>query len=181
MTLKLNIQQVLSKHDGLQASVDLPNVQFELKSINDLGDCDFTKTQLLTCVVDWEHEARDGLVSDYSQISHEIVIAFADGTPVGCAILAASNLPLCREVEPWITNVFVTSEYRNQGIATGMIQWLVRRAGELGMKEIWIFTERAQTLFVRLGWKYEKSAMLNGRPITMSKKSLVDWRRGPRK
>lgn len=118
----------------------------------------------------WE-EAQwgvDGVVS--TDKPYAIAAAYEDDKLVGSAVLAERDLSIKPHIKPWVASVFVLPEHRGQGIATMLVQKLEEEAKRLKFETIWLYTEEAHTLYVRLGWKFVESLMYKKAPITVMRK-----------
>ena len=60
-----------------------------------------------------------------------VVIAFADGTPLGSAMLIEHDMDTRMELSPWLAGVFVTPEHRRRGVGSALVRRIVDEATAL--------------------------------------------------
>lgn len=116
----------------------------------------------------WGKLGRD-IVADKSLT---VLCAKRNGVVVGAGALVTCDLPTRTDLTPWIAGVWVSEDRRGLGIATKLTVALQEKAKELNCQSIYLFTYNAQTLYVRLGWKYKESSSFEGKPITIFEKKI---------
>lgn len=73
---------------------------------------------------------------------------------VGTAGLFKHDLDGREDLSPWLGGVFVATEYRNNGVATKLINRVLALAKKKGFKRIYLYTEAASGLYEKLGWTF---------------------------
>lgn len=81
-----------------------------------------------------------------------VLVAHKDNILIGSAGLSEHDLDRRPDLTPWLIGVLVKPEYRKQGIATDLIQSVLKKANNLGYKRIYLHTEEAHGLYEKLGW-----------------------------
>lgn len=79
-------------------------------------------------------------------------VAFSNSTALGSAMLIAHDMETHMDLTPWLASVFVEPDHRRQGIASALIGHVVECAARLGVKRLYLFTEGAEQMYLRLGW-----------------------------
>lgn len=81
-----------------------------------------------------------------------MVVAVDNGQLVGSAALALEDMQTRKDLTPWLASVFVKPEFRKNGVATVLVRHIEDKATELGVKKLFLYTEHARGLYVKLGW-----------------------------
>lgn len=81
-------------------------------------------------------------------------VAYVDGKSVGMASLRPEDSQKHKNLSPWISNVFVHPFYRNQGIASSLVEFIAQTAKhKYNAPKIYLTTEFGVGMYERLGWK----------------------------
>ncbi len=71
---------------------------------------------------------------------------------------------------PWLALVYTTTENRNKGYGALLCEKIEEHAKELKLKEIYLFTHTAESLYIRLGWTpFERLAIKDINIVVMKK------------
>ena len=84
--------------------------------------------------------------------------------PVGTASLTVTDMKTHPELTPWLSSVYILPEARGNGIATELCRQIEREAKRLGNSRLYLFTDNAKELYLKLGWEikaYEEYRDLN--------------------
>ena len=73
---------------------------------------------------------------------------------------------------PWLALVYTNAENRNKGYGALLCKKIEELAKELKLKEIFLFTHTAESLYTRLGWTAFERITINDRNIVIMKKEL---------
>ena len=73
---------------------------------------------------------------------------------------------------PWLALVYTKIEYRNQGYGALLCNYIENVSRASGIKEFFLFTHTAETLYKRLGWQQIERIVLNEKEIVIMKKDL---------
>ncbi|WP_049721163.1 GNAT family N-acetyltransferase [Gilvimarinus polysaccharolyticus] len=74
----------------------------------------------------------------------------------------------------WLSNLYVAPEWRQQGVASGLITGVKQFARELSMPELWLTATDQSDFYSRRGWRLVRQAKLGGRWVSVMSHSLVD-------
>lgn len=72
----------------------------------------------------------------------------------------------------WLALVYTTPENRNKGLGALLCDNIKDKAKDLGLKDIYLFTHTAESLYKRLGWQQLERLALGGKDIVVMKKEL---------
>jgi GNAT superfamily N-acetyltransferase len=72
----------------------------------------------------------------------------------------------------WLALVYTVSEYRGKGYGALLCNYIQQHAKELGLKEMFLFTHTAESLYKRLGWLQVERLAAGGKDIVVMKKKL---------
>jgi len=78
---------------------------------------------------------------------------------VGTGGLFIDDLDGREELSPWLGGVYIVEKYRNQGVASTMIQKLINEAKRLGFRKVYLYTENASGLYEKLEWKFMEDTL----------------------
>jgi uncharacterized protein (DUF952 family)/GNAT superfamily N-acetyltransferase len=91
------------------------------------------------------------------------VVVSADDELIGMATLVDDDeLPNAIEPGPWLAAVLTLPAHRGNGVASALVQRIVRRAHELGLPALYLYTSDQQQWYVNKGWKPLRETELNG-------------------
>jgi GNAT superfamily N-acetyltransferase len=84
------------------------------------------------------------------------VVVTVNGEFAGMAMLCTEDMPTTEAyygTKPWMTNLYVSGQFRGRGIALTIANKLASLAEEWGYKHIWLITQHMQVAYHKLGWK----------------------------
>ena len=81
------------------------------------------------------------------------LVALHQNDVVGTASLKARDLEVRPELTPWLAGVFVLPDWRGKGIATQLIKRAMDEAKRLRLRDLYLWTPSAESLYRRLGWR----------------------------
>jgi N-acetylglutamate synthase-like GNAT family acetyltransferase len=80
--------------------------------------------------------------------------------------------PKFRIYKNWLALVYTTPENRKKGLGALICDHIQVQSKKLGIKEIYLFTDTAESLYERLGWHQLERLFLSERQVVVMKKSL---------
>ncbi|MBP6563874.1 MAG: GNAT family N-acetyltransferase [Neisseriaceae bacterium] len=96
-----------------------------------------------------------------------------DGTVLcGSAFLMAADLSIYTAATPWLAGVYVKAAYRGRKVATRLIEHVMAAAVAMGFKELFLYTDEAETLYLGLGWQTIKRTHYRGMAISIMRRDL---------
>jgi GNAT superfamily N-acetyltransferase len=117
-----------------------------------------------------EKAVRQRLNRDTAPLS---LVAFLANRPVGTATLKIREMETHPQYEHWLGNVYVLPDYRNQGIGSYIIQKAIDEAGEIGIRDLYLYTRDREKLYERLGWKSIEQVAYHGRIASIMKREIM--------
>ena len=101
---------------------------------------------------------------------HAIPIAFVaidNNLPVGGVALVEANMTSHPELSPWLAGTFVHPSRRGEGLGLALVAHAVHRARELGVRRLFLYTERAQGLYERVGFRHLWDEVYEGETVVV--------------
>lgn len=80
--------------------------------------------------------------------------------------------PRFKMYTPWLALVNTTKENRGKGYGALLCEKIQSMAKERGLKELFLFTHTAESLYKRLNWEQLERIELGGKNIVVMKKQL---------
>ncbi|RJP70316.1 MAG: GNAT family N-acetyltransferase [Candidatus Abyssobacteria bacterium SURF_17] len=97
----------------------------------------------------------DGIPKTFVAVSGEALL--------GSASLVPHDMDTRMDLSPWLASVFVAPDARKQGIGSALIRHVVKEAGRLGYRTIYLFTEPDKVgFYARLGWSHLETTVYRG-------------------
>jgi GNAT superfamily N-acetyltransferase len=90
------------------------------------------------------------------------LVAFADGALAGSVSLLANDDTRLRAHSPWLASLLVLPAFRGRGLGAELVRRCVGIAAELGVDELFLYTDDAVAFYERLGWRVVADADLGG-------------------
>jgi len=73
--------------------------------------------------------------------------------PIGTAALTEHDMKTHPELTPWLGGVYVVPVARRRGVASALVRHLMVRVAALGIRDLYLYTNGAEGLYQRLGWR----------------------------
>lgn len=94
------------------------------------------------------------------------MVALEQGIPAGMVSLKENDLWSRRDLNPWLSSLYVTPEFRKRGTGTKLVEALLERAVCSGYNEIYLFTsgknmKKLANFYKKRGWIYISSTKGN--------------------
>jgi GNAT superfamily N-acetyltransferase len=87
--------------------------------------------------------------------------------PIGTAALTDHDMETHRELTPWLGGVYVVPTARRRGVASALIRHLMARVADLRIRDLYLYTNGAEGLYQRLGWRPLLREPYMGREVTI--------------
>jgi GNAT superfamily N-acetyltransferase len=79
-------------------------------------------------------------------------VAMVDAEPIGSASLVVCDMDTRPDLSPWLAAVYVLPAFRRRGIATALVTHVLTQARQFGVRQLYLWTDTAASLYSRLGW-----------------------------
>jgi N-acetylglutamate synthase-like GNAT family acetyltransferase len=100
-------------------------------------------------------------------------VAHEDDVPIGTAALVEFDMETRRDLTPWLADVVVSPERRGSGIGTRVVEFIVERARELGVRRLYLFTPDRESFYARMGWSVLERTEYRGEPVVVMQIDLA--------
>ncbi len=106
-----------------------------------------------------------------------LVVADDDGEFVAAAELKIREMSIYPDREYWIGGVYVTESHRGRGLATRMVQEVIRRAKEIGIETLHLQSEQLDGgLYTRIGFTPIEQVEYGGHQVVVMEYILIPQR-----
>ncbi len=82
-----------------------------------------------------------------------VYVAFIDENPVGTVALLRADLFSRQDLYPWMADLFVPSERRNEGIGSALQDFVLAEAERHGFERIYLYTP-LNGYYEKKGWEF---------------------------
>jgi GNAT superfamily N-acetyltransferase len=154
-----------------------------LQIIDMPDDAGLQKIVAATCVAYWKRDFPLDTDQWYLDLYAEslaspglpvVLVAIDDGEFVGTASLIADDeLPDASEPGPWVAAVFVTESRRGRGVGTALVSALQQRGADLGLREMYLYTENGVAWYQSMGWHKQRVTPLGDHDVTVMSYQLT--------
>ena len=103
----------------------------------------------------------------------ETFVLFDGDQPVATAGLAGTDLEARPDLTPWMAGVIVLPAFRGRGHAAALVHQVEATARQAGAPVLWLYTTRAEGLYLRLGWESVGVEQDAGRPVVLMRRHLA--------
>jgi N-acetylglutamate synthase-like GNAT family acetyltransferase len=86
---------------------------------------------------------------------------------VGTASLLLQDMQTNRELSPWLANIYLAPSVRGKGLGKWLVQQVMTEARQLGLTQLYLFTEDQAAFYQRLGWQVLKQELYEGKAVTI--------------
>jgi GNAT superfamily N-acetyltransferase len=106
-------------------------------------------------------------------------VALEDSLPVGMGTLKLDDLWSRKDLNPWLSSLYVVPEFRGRGIGNVIVSQIIERSRGLGFKSLYLFLgqrqpERLERYYIAGGWEVFASSKDNdGRDTKILRRSLA--------
>ena len=104
----------------------------------------------------------------------QTLVAFQNQVPVGTASIVDRDMDIRPNWGPWLACVYVPVERRSQGIATHLIHSALRLSASLGLKALYLYTDKHASLYSRAGWRPIDTTQFEGSFVTVMLREVPD-------
>jgi GNAT superfamily N-acetyltransferase len=100
------------------------------------------------------------------------LVAFQDEELVGTVSLKVQDLEIQPELTPWLGGLFVIPKWRRMGVASTLIQRVIEEAQRLKLRQLYLWTASAESLYLKLGWSEVERTDYCGQRIVIMRRAV---------
>lgn len=117
------------------------------------------------------------LANQHPNDLHFHLMLFADAEPAATGGLYAQvgllkSQPVYERYGPWVGLVYTATEHRQKGYGAELLLEIERRAANLGLNDLYLYTHTAESLYRKNGWATFEHATYRGHTVAVMKKSI---------
>ena len=121
-----------------------------------------------------EDTAEARLARLRTHLNHDVLpiawIAHEDDVALGMAALRITDLEGREDLGPWLASVYTEPRFRGRGIASQLCRIVERKAADLGIAKLYLFTHGQESLYRRLGWAHLEPTTWHGHACSIMQK-----------
>jgi N-acetylglutamate synthase-like GNAT family acetyltransferase len=100
------------------------------------------------------------------------MIAFKGKELVGTVCLKVHEIDTRPDLTPWLSGLYVSVSQRKQWIGSELVLTIEKKAQELGVKKLYLYTPESENFYYKLGWHVKERTKYNGYPVTIMQKEM---------
>jgi len=100
-------------------------------------------------------------------------VGIVNGEPVGSASVVYYQFTAQQEKTEWLTNIFVTPAYRNQGIGGQLIEYACQFAARNGVSRLRLYTRDKAEFYQNRGWTKMGSSHVQGDAVELLSRTIA--------
>ena len=87
----------------------------------------------------------------------------------GTASVLVRDMKINTDLSPWLANIFIRKEKRGLGFGKNFVLRVMDEIRQLGIREIYLFTEGQQGFYEKFGWTVLKRELYEGKAVVIMK------------
>ena len=100
-------------------------------------------------------------------------VAIVASEPVGSASPVVCDMDTRPDLSPWLAAVYVLPAFRRRGIATALVTHALAQARRFGVRQLYLWTDTAASLYGRLGWRPLGEESYKGKTVLVMVRDLA--------
>jgi GNAT superfamily N-acetyltransferase len=100
-------------------------------------------------------------------------VAVVDAGAIGSASLVVCDMDTRPDLSPWLAAVYVLPAFRRRGIATTLVTHALAQAQRFGVRQLYLWTDSAASLYSRLGWRSLTEEPYQGKTVLVMVRDLT--------
>lgn len=101
------------------------------------------------------------------------LVAFEGNELLGTVCLKVHDMDTRLDLTPWLAGLYVAAPRRKQGIGATLVSAIEKKAHELGVQALYLYTPESETFYARLGWHVKERTEYHGYPVSIMEKQIV--------
>jgi GNAT superfamily N-acetyltransferase len=98
-------------------------------------------------------------------------VALDGDAPIGSACLVEHDMSTRPDLSPWLAGVYVVPERRGRGVGSALVRHATERAGAFGIPTLFLYTNGAEAVYAKLGWRARERQTYEGRTVTIMERA----------
>lgn len=121
------------------------------------------------------HEDVERLIAERTNKTQiPVALVAVEGNEVlGTVCLKAHDMETRLELTPWLAGLYVARPWRGRGIGAALVKAIEKKANELTVEKLYLYTPASQGFYSRLGWQVKEKTEYHGYPVTVMEKEIV--------
>lgn len=121
---------------------------------------------------DFENDLKESLSIDF--IPQTWLIFDDDNLVCGTTSLLKDDMKTNLDLSPWLANVYITKNKRGKGLGKHIVLAVMKKAFDLGIKCLYLFTDSQLNFYSQLGWVAIKKETYEGNIVYIMKYNFPD-------
>ena len=92
---------------------------------------------------------------------------------LGTVCLKVHDMDIRLELTPWLAGLYVAAPRRKQGIGAMLVEAIEKKARELGVQTLYLYTPESEAFYARLGWRVKERTEYHGYPVSIMEKEIA--------
>jgi GNAT superfamily N-acetyltransferase len=101
------------------------------------------------------------------------LVAFEGQELLGTVCLKIHDMDTRLDLTPWLASLYVSESRRRQGIGAELVSAIERKAQNLGVETLYLYTPESEIFYSQLGWQVKERTEYHGYPVTLMQKEIV--------
>lgn len=101
------------------------------------------------------------------------LVAFEGGELLGTVCLKVHDMDTRLDLTPWLAGLYVATAWRRKGVGTALVSAIEKKAHELQVEKLYLYTPESEGFYSRLGWHINKRTEYHGYPVTIMEKNII--------
>ena len=94
-------------------------------------------------------------------------VALQDKDLLGSVTLTDHDMSSRMDLSPWLAGLYVKPEERGHGLGSALTNHAVEAAAQMGVSRLYLYTESARDLYLKLGWRSIAEDYYEGQIVTI--------------
>ncbi|WOX06855.1 GNAT family N-acetyltransferase [Microbulbifer pacificus] len=99
-------------------------------------------------------------------------VAVDKGNVIGSISLLERDMDISESWTPWLANLFVHQDYRQQGVGKQLIEYLTRFCSVNSINHLYLFTPDSRSYYQTLGWALLRHQVYKGEQVDIMVREL---------
>ena len=99
-------------------------------------------------------------------------VAKEENELIGTAAIIECDLDTRSDLTPWMASIYVLPNHRKKGYSKVLVKHIMEQAKLNGIKKMYLYTEDADQIYAKLGWKIICKDQCHGNDIVIMETNL---------